>query len=85
MKSFKDLEVWKLSIDFVEDVYKLTNAFPGNEKFGLVPQMRRAAVSISSNIALMFILTKSLYYHPIICLSAIGLTLKTYCLQVKTS
>ena len=51
MKSFKDLEVWKLSIDFVEDVYKLTNAFPGNEKFGLVPQMRRAAVSISSNIA----------------------------------
>jgi four helix bundle protein len=51
VKSFKDLEVWKLSIDFVEDVYKLTNAFPGNEKFGLVPQMRRAAVSISSNIA----------------------------------
>ncbi|MDD3563526.1 MAG: four helix bundle protein [Candidatus Cloacimonetes bacterium] len=51
MKSFKDLEVWKLSIDFVEDVYKLTNAFPGNEKFGLVTQMRRAAVSISSNIA----------------------------------
>ena len=51
MKSFKDLEVWKLSIDFVEDVYKLTSAFPGNEKFGLVSQMRRAAVSISSNIA----------------------------------
>lgn len=51
MKSFKDLEVWKLSIDFVEDVYKLTGAFPENEKFGLVSQMRRAAVSISSNIA----------------------------------
>jgi len=51
VKSFKDLEVWKLSIDFVEDVYKLTGAFPENEKFGLVSQMRRAAVSISSNIA----------------------------------
>ena len=51
MKSFKDLEVWKLSIDFVEAVYKMTGAFPDNERFGLTSQMRRAAVSISSNIA----------------------------------
>ena len=51
MKSFKDLEVWKLSIDFVEAVYKMTGAFPDNERFGLTSQMCRAAVSISSNIA----------------------------------
>lgn len=51
MKSFKDLEVWKRAIDLVEDVYSLTAKFPANEQFGLVSQMRRAAVSIPSNIA----------------------------------
>lgn len=51
MKSFKDLEVWNRGIDLVEDVYSLTAKFPANEQFGLVSQMRRAAVSIPSNIA----------------------------------
>jgi len=51
MKSFKDSEVWKRGIDLVEDVYSLTAKFPANEQFGLVSQMRRAAVSIPSNIA----------------------------------
>ena len=51
MTSFKDLEVWKRGIDLVEDVYSLTAKFPANEQFGLVSQMRRAAVSIPSNIA----------------------------------
>lgn len=51
MTSFKDLEVWKRGIDLVEDVYCLTAKFPANEQFGLVSQMRRAAVSIPSNIA----------------------------------
>ena len=51
MKCFKDLVVWKRGIDLVEDIYALTANFPANEQFGLVSQMRRAAVSIPSNIA----------------------------------
>lgn len=47
----KDLDVWKKSMDLVELVYSLTSQFPSDEKFGLVSQMRRAAVSIPSNIA----------------------------------
>ena len=47
----KDLDVWKKSMDLVETIYKLTQAFPDSEKFGLTSQMRRAAVSIPSNIA----------------------------------
>ncbi len=49
--SFEKLEVWKDSIDLVEVVYKMTERFPLNEKFGLTNQMRRCAVSISSNLA----------------------------------
>ncbi|MBQ0769103.1 MAG: four helix bundle protein [Bizionia sp.] len=47
----KDLEVWKTSMDLVTLIYNLTSSFPSEEKFGLVSQMRRAAVSIPSNIA----------------------------------
>jgi len=47
----KDLEVWKLSIDLVEKVYILSKGFPDHEKFGLIAQIRRAAISIPSNIA----------------------------------
>jgi four helix bundle protein len=48
---FEKLEVWHRSIELADLVYKLTAAFPADERFGLVSQMRRAAVSISSNIA----------------------------------
>lgn len=48
---FEKLDVWQLSKKLVVKVYTLTKAFPADEKFGLVNQMRRAAVSISSNIA----------------------------------
>lgn len=51
MSSYKDLTVWKRSIGFVEKIYKITTCFPELEKFGLVSQMRRAAISIPSNIA----------------------------------
>ena len=51
IKTHKDLEVWNTSMDLVVDVYKLTKDFPSEEKFSLVDQMRRAAVSIPSNIA----------------------------------
>jgi len=50
-RSYRDLGVWKLSIDFVKKVYQVTHNFPGSEKFGLINQIRRAAVSIPSNIA----------------------------------
>jgi four helix bundle protein len=50
-KSHRDLDVWKTSMDFVLDLYKITETFPIAEKFGLVAQMQRAAVSICSNIA----------------------------------
>jgi four helix bundle protein len=51
INSHKDLEVYKQSMDLVTDVYSLTKAVPDEEKFGLISQMRRAAVSIVSNIA----------------------------------
>jgi four helix bundle protein len=47
----KDLDVWKKSMDLVELIYGLTSQFPSDERFGLISQMRRAAVSIPSNIA----------------------------------
>ena len=50
-RSYRDLEVWKLSIDFVKKVYQVTHNFPASEKFGLINQIRRAAVSIPANIA----------------------------------
>ncbi len=51
MKPHKRLDVWKKAIEFVTKVYKVTESFPDNEKFGLVSQIRRSAVSIPSNIA----------------------------------
>ncbi len=51
MNRFKELKVWQKSIELVIEVYKLTNKFPKEEKFGLISQINRAAVSIPSNIA----------------------------------
>lgn len=48
---YKDLEVWKESVNLVIDIYFLTKTFPTEEQYGLVSQMRRCAVSIPSNIA----------------------------------
>ncbi|MBI2908433.1 MAG: four helix bundle protein, partial [Chloroflexi bacterium] len=49
--SFRDLRVWRVSMDLVAEVYKLTQVLPKEEVHGLTLQMRRAAVSIASNIA----------------------------------
>ena len=51
LKSYRDLEVWKKSIDWVERIYLASKTFPQEERFGLTSQLRRAAVSIPSNIA----------------------------------
>ena len=51
MFNFEKLDVWHKAIDFADFVYSATRTFPGDERFGLTNQMRRAAVSISSNIA----------------------------------
>lgn len=50
-KLYRDLIVWQRSIQLVKNVYEITRTFPSDERFGLVSQMRRAAVSIASNIA----------------------------------
>ncbi len=50
-RSYKDLVVWRKGIALAKVVYGITRRFPSEEKFGLVAQMRRAAVSIASNIA----------------------------------
>src|ERR1043165_157767 len=51
MFNFEKLDVWQKAIDFADLVYSHTRNFPPDERFGLTNQMRRAAVSISSNIA----------------------------------
>ena len=51
METHKDLRVWQQSIEMVTSIYLMTKAFPKDELFGLVSQMRRAAVSVPSNIA----------------------------------
>jgi four helix bundle protein len=50
-ESFKDLVVWQRAIQLTVAVYKLTSSFPASERFGLTNQLRRASVSVASNIA----------------------------------
>ncbi len=51
MFRFQKLEVWQKAVQFANHIYELTKTFPTDERFGLTSQMRRAAVSISANIA----------------------------------
>jgi len=51
MHQFKKLDVWNRSVDLAVEIYSLTKSFPSEEKYGIVSQMRRCSVSISSNIA----------------------------------
>ena len=51
MQSYRDLNAWQKSMQLVEDVYRITKEFPRDEIYGLTAQIRRAAVSIPSNIA----------------------------------
>jgi four helix bundle protein len=51
MRNFKELQIWHKGMDIVEEVYKVSSLLPVEEKFGLISQMQRAAISIPSNIA----------------------------------
>jgi four helix bundle protein len=51
IRDYQDLLVWQKGIDLAKAIYLMTRTFPVEEKYGLISQMRRAAVSISSNIA----------------------------------
>jgi len=51
INSFRDLRVWQSAMDLVQTIYTLTQSFPSQEAYGLTSQMRRAAVSVPSNIA----------------------------------
>jgi len=51
LQSYRDLEVWQKLIDLVISAYQLVKQFPDDEKYGLISQIRRAAVSIPANIA----------------------------------
>ena len=50
-KPHKNLKAWQLAMDIAEKIYSTTDTFPSAEKFGLVSQMRRSAISVPSNIA----------------------------------
>ncbi len=51
MNRYEKLDVWHKAIELTKDIYHLSNQFPEDEKFGLISQIRRAAVSIPANIA----------------------------------
>ncbi len=51
INSYRDLLVWQKSMVLAKEIYLMTRCFPGDERFGLISQMRRAAVSVPSNIA----------------------------------
>lgn len=51
IRNFRDLDIWKKGIEIVENIYKITKKFPQAELYGLMSQMRRAAVSIPANVA----------------------------------
>lgn len=51
VQSYRDLRVWKTAIDLTLEVYRITESFPTSERFALTSQLRRAAVSVASNIA----------------------------------
>ena len=51
VRNYKELEIWKKGIELVKIIYKITENFPQKEVFGLTNQIRRAVVSIPSNIS----------------------------------
>ncbi len=69
VKNYKELKVWQKGLDIVDEVYRLTDSFPDSERFGLISQMRRAAVSLPSNIAEGFMRQHSKEYIQFLYIS----------------
>ncbi|HEY9117335.1 MAG TPA: four helix bundle protein [Roseivirga sp.] len=51
MNNYKELKVWQKAVDLAEMIYQISGNYPKEEKFGLISQLRRAAISVASNIA----------------------------------
>jgi four helix bundle protein len=51
IRTYRDLDIWKKGIELVKEIYRLTEKFPKQEMYCLVPQMRRSAISVPSNVA----------------------------------
>jgi len=51
IKTYRDLDAWQAGMDVVQQIYQVTKRFPADERFGLTAQLRRAAVSMPSNVA----------------------------------
>lgn len=73
IKSYRDLRVWQQAMDLVEAIYRATDQFPVTERYGLVSQLRRAAVSVASNIAEGHARSRG-DYHRFLMMSAGSLT-----------
>jgi len=69
VKDYKDLRVWQKGIEIVDKIYSITNCFPKEELYGLVIQMRKAAVSIPSNVAEGFVRHHSKEYKQFLYIS----------------
>ncbi len=61
--NYKNLKIWQIGIEIVDEVFKITDAFPKEEKFGLISQISRCSVSILSNIAEGSSRTEKSFYH----------------------
>lgn len=69
IRGFRDLKIWVKGMEVVEEIYGSTCSFPEHEKFGLVSQMRRAAVSIPSNIAEGFVRRHNKEHRQFLCVA----------------
>ena len=69
VKDYKDLKVWQKGIEIVDKIYSITHSFPKDELYGLVSQMRRAVISIPSNVAEGFVRHHSKEYKQFLYIS----------------
>ena len=78
IRDYKDLHVWQKAMELAKRIYLLTGRFPPEEKFGLVSQMRRAAISVPSNIAEGYERTRPREFHRFLCIA------KASCAELRT-
>lgn len=69
VKDYKDLKIWQKGIEIADKIYSITDGFPKSELYGLVSQMRKASVSISSNIAEGFVRNHNKEYKQFLYIS----------------